>query len=56
MFDADSHCLLGIMSSKIEQQLHLIVNGSPAVRTIGLAKHFVPAPDIKAFLARVPHP
>lgn len=50
VFDAASRCLLGIMSSKIEQQLHLIVNGSPTVRTVGLAKHFVPASDIKLFM------
>ena len=50
VFDAASRCLLGIMSSKIEQQLHLIVNGTPTVRTVGLAKHFVPASDIKLFM------
>ena len=56
VFDAASRCLLGIMSSKIEQQLHLIVNGSPTVRTVGLAKHFVPASDIKLFMDGLPKP
>ncbi|MCW6510374.1 serine protease [Lichenifustis flavocetrariae] len=50
VFDADRHCLLGIMSSKIEQHLRLIVNGEHVVRTVGLAKHFVPSQAIQTFL------
>lgn len=56
VFDADRHCLLGIMSSKLETHVRLIVNGEHVVRTIGIAKHFVPAGDIRAFLAGVPNP
>jgi hypothetical protein len=56
VFDADHRCLLGIMSSKIEQQLRLIVNGEHVTRTVGVAKHFVPAADIRAFLAGLPAP
>lgn len=56
VFDSASLCLLGIMSSKIEQHVRLLVNGAPTERTIGLAKHFVPSPDILAFLAGLPRP
>ena len=44
------------MSSKIEQHLRLIVNGEHVVRTVGLAKHFVPAGDIRTFLQGLPSP
>lgn len=56
VFDTSQHCLLGIMSSKIEQNVRLIVNGEHVTRTIGLAKHFVPAGDIRAFLQGLPSP
>ena len=54
VFDEFDNCLLGIMSSKIEEQQQGTVDGVPATRTVGLAKHFVPASDIRAFLADVP--
>ncbi len=54
VFDADQRCLLGIMSSKIESDLRLIVNGEHVVRKIGLAKHFVPAKDIQDFVGGIP--
>lgn len=54
VFDAGTRCLLGIMSSKIEQNLRLIVNGEHVTRTIGLAKHFVPSSDIQGFLSAIP--
>lgn len=56
VFDPRSGCLLGIMSSKIEGHYKVIVNGAPADRVVGIAKHFVPAPDIAAFLAGLPRP
>jgi hypothetical protein len=56
VFDADSRCLRGIMSAKIEQHLRLIVNGEHVVRTVGVGKIFVPAADIRAFLAGLPAP
>lgn len=56
VFDAGSRCLLGIMSSKIEQHLAEVVDGRATTRTIGLAKHFVPAADIRAFLDGVTRP
>ncbi|MDX7952188.1 trypsin-like peptidase domain-containing protein [Lichenihabitans sp. Uapishka_5] len=54
VFDVGQRCLLGIMSSKIEQELHGVVDGQPVTRKVGLAKHFVPPADIKAFLVGVP--
>ena len=54
VFDAAQRCLLGIMSSKIEESLKLIVNGEHVVRKIGLAKHFVPSKDIQEFLGSLP--
>jgi hypothetical protein len=56
VFDSDQHCLLGIMVSKIESHVRLIVNGEHVTRTIGVAKHFVPAADIRAFLQGLPTP
>lgn len=56
VFDTGSRCLLGIMSSKIEGHLKVMVNGAPTDRVVGIAKHFVPSPDITAFLAGLPRP
>lgn len=56
VFDSDRQCLLGIMSSKLEEHVRLIVNGEHVTRTVGIAKHFVPAADIHAFLQGLPSP
>ena len=50
VFDAANQCLLGIISRKIsvvQQELKL---GAPVRTTRDIAKYFVPAPDIKAFI------
>jgi len=50
VFDAAKQCLLGIISRKIsvvQQELKL---GSPVRTTRDIAKYFVPAPVIKAFI------
>ncbi len=49
VFDAQSRCLLGIMSRKISQSRTRGDNGKTEVRDI--AKYFVPASEIAAFLA-----
>jgi hypothetical protein len=49
VFDAWNHCLLGIMSRKISVGLQGNRLGATA-RTADIAKYFVPASDIKAFI------
>jgi hypothetical protein len=44
VFDADRHCLLGIMSRKIQ------VGRGPEIKPIGIAKYFVPVTTIRAFM------
>jgi hypothetical protein len=48
VFDAQHRCLLGIMSRKISQSQTRRDNGKTETRDI--AKYFVPAPEIAAFL------
>jgi hypothetical protein len=49
VFDAAKQCLLGIISRKISVQQELRL-GSPVRTTKDIAKYFVPAPVIKAFI------
>ena len=49
VFDAADSCLLGIMSRKISVTSGPIKIGAPA-RSIDIAKYFVPAAEIKAFI------
>jgi S1-C subfamily serine protease len=49
VFDAADLCLLGIMSRKISILQHPLKLGAPA-RTTDIAKYFVPAADIRAFI------
>jgi hypothetical protein len=49
VFDAANQCLLGIMSRKISIVQQPLKLGAPA-RTIDIAKYFVPAAAIKAFI------
>jgi hypothetical protein len=49
VFDAADLCLLGIMSRKISISQQPLKFGGP-VRTIDIAKYFVPAAAIKAFI------
>jgi hypothetical protein len=49
VFDAADLCLLGIMSRKISVTSHPLNIGAPT-RTIDIAKYFVPAAQIKAFI------
>ncbi len=49
VFDAWKQCLLGIMSRKISVGLRGNRLGAPA-RTVDIAKYFVPASEIKAFI------
>lgn len=49
VFDLQKRCLLGIMSRKISQSRSPVQSGKNDVRDI--AKYFVPAPEIAAFLA-----
>jgi hypothetical protein len=49
VFDAANLCLLGIMSRKISVSSTAFNIGAPA-RTIDIAKYFVPAAQIKAFI------
>jgi hypothetical protein len=49
VFDAANLCLLGIMSRKISVSSTPFNIGAPA-RTIDIAKYFVPAAQIKAFI------
>jgi hypothetical protein len=51
VFDADSQCLLGIMSRKIQAQTMVLKNGVPTKRLEDVAKYFVPAAQIRDFLA-----
>src|ERR1700721_2696738 len=49
VFDAGDLCLLGIMSRRISVSMPPFTAGAPA-RTIDIAKYFVPAAQIKAFI------
>jgi hypothetical protein len=49
VFDAEKQCLLGIISRKISVRLPGNPLGAPA-RTVDIAKYFVLASDIKAFI------
>src|SRR5580692_8521726 len=49
VFDAAQLCLLGIMSRKISVTSPPLIVGAPA-RTTDIAKYFVPAAQIKAFI------
>ena len=49
VFDAGDLCLLGIMSRKISVTSPPLIVGAPA-RTTDIAKYFVPAAQIKAFI------
>jgi hypothetical protein len=49
VFDAGDLCLLGIMSRKISVSSRPFTAGGPA-RTVDIAKYFVPAAQIKAFI------
>lgn len=49
VFDAGDLCLLGIMSRKISVTSRSLIGGAPA-RTTDIAKYFVPAAQIKAFI------
>ena len=49
VFDAGDLCLLGIMSRKISVTSPPLIVGAPA-RTADIAKYFVPAAQIKAFI------
>jgi S1-C subfamily serine protease len=49
VFDAGDLCLLGIMSRKISVTSRPLTVGAPA-RTVDIAKYFVPAAQIKAFI------
>ena len=49
VFDAADLCLLGIMSRKISILQHSLKLGAPA-RTTDIAKYFVPAAEIRAFI------
>jgi len=49
VFDAWNECLLGIMSRMISVKLRSARFGAP-VRTVGIAKYFVPANEIRAFI------
>ena len=50
VFDAANLCLLGIISRKITVVQHGSRLGAPATATRDIAKYFVPAADIKAFI------
>jgi hypothetical protein len=50
VFDAANLCLLGIISRKISVIQQESKLGAPARATRDIAKYFVPAPDIKAFI------
>jgi len=50
VFDAANLCLLGIISRKISVGQHQARFGAPVTTTRDIAKYFVPAPVIKAFI------
>ncbi len=50
VFDAANLCLLGIISRKITVGQHPAGIGAPVGATRDIAKYFVPASDIKAFI------
>ncbi len=49
VFDAENLCLLGIMSRKLSVTSRSLIGGAPG-RTTDIAKYFVPAAQIKAFI------
>jgi S1-C subfamily serine protease len=49
VFDAGRLCLMGIMSRKLSVTSRPLIAGAPA-RTVDIAKYFVPAAQIKAFI------
>jgi S1-C subfamily serine protease len=49
VFDAGRLCLMGIMSRKISVTSRPLIAGAPA-RTVDIAKYFVPAAQIRAFI------
>jgi hypothetical protein len=50
VFDANTQCLLGIVSAKITQTLKRDENGHAVEKTRDVAKYFVPAPVIAEFI------
>jgi hypothetical protein len=50
VFDARDQCLLGIISRKISVVQHALRLGAPVALTKDIAKYFVPAPAIRAFI------
>ena len=50
VFDANKKCLLGIISAKISQTQSKMENGHAVREPHDLAKYFVPAPAIAAFI------
>jgi hypothetical protein len=50
VFDVQRHCLLGIVSGKIEKFGYGKVNGRKMIRPIGYASYFVPASKIDKFI------
>ena len=50
VFDGVNLCLLGIISRKISVSLHSARFGGPVAATKDIAKYFVPASEIKAFI------
>ncbi len=50
VFDANKQCLLGIISAKIQQFQHSNQNGRAVRQSHDVAKYFVPAPAIAAFI------
>lgn len=51
VFDAAQQCLLGIMSRKIQRWYFVRQNGVAVRKLNDIAKYFVPAADIRAFLS-----
>ena len=49
VFDAGRLCLMGIISRKISVTSRPLIGGAPT-RTVDIAKYFVPAAQIKAFI------
>ena len=54
VFDPELDCLMGIMSRKIERDYRQDVNGVSTPMKAGIAKYFVPASQIRAFLGPLP--
>ena len=51
VFDAQTTCLLGIMSRKIQRVFVMKTNGVPTRRVDDIAKYFVPAAKIREFIS-----